>query len=154
MNDRKGAAVVFSFRPVMGVIVASSAVAAGIVVSSSAAAFAYNCADYHVANIVRLTNEYRQENGLASLKCDDDLVEGAQAWADAMRREGKLEHQSGYYAENVAWIGAEAQPDRLVRAWIDSPGHRQNMLNREAEYMGAGWSYEKGKGTYGVQRFW
>lgn len=110
--------------------------------------------DYHVANIVRLTNEYRADNGLNSVECDDDLVEGSQRWADSMKEAGELEHQPGFYSENIAWFSNEAPPEQLVRGWIDSPPHRSNILDEEASLMGAGWSYGEGKGTYAVQRFW
>jgi uncharacterized protein YkwD len=41
--------------------------------------------------------------------------------------------------ENIAWgtlwLGT---PRAIVRAWMDSPGHRSNILNRSYRYTGIG----------------
>lgn len=116
-------------------------------------AHAFNCADYHVANIVRLTNEYRESQGLAALSCNQRMVGESQEWADFMRAEGELEHADGNFAENIAWFSNEAGPEKIVDSWIESPPHRANILDEGASMMGAGWSHGDKEGTYAVQRF-
>ncbi|WPF66798.1 MULTISPECIES: CAP domain-containing protein [unclassified Corynebacterium] len=142
-----------SIRYSAGVFLAGAVAAAGVVSLAPSPAHAFNCADYHVANIVRLTNEYRESKGLEALGCDQRLVEDSQAWADFLRAQGDLEHAEGDFAENIAWFGGEVGPEQVVDEWIESPAHRANILDEGASLMGAGWSHGESEGTYAVQRF-
>ena len=45
--------------------------------------------------------------------------------------------------ENLAWgTGAEATPVRIVKGWMNSPGHRENILRPEFRQVGVGVAYE------------
>ncbi len=40
--------------------------------------------------------------------------------------------------ENLYWEGPSTTAQRVVTAWMNSPGHRKNMLSRSWRYMGVG----------------
>jgi uncharacterized protein YkwD len=45
------------------------------------------------------------------------------------------------FGENVAWGTAElATPEAIVGAWMNSPGHRANILSRDWREIGIGFS--------------
>jgi uncharacterized protein YkwD len=57
-----------------------------------------------------------------------------------VRAAGFIPRGRGYtLGENIAW-GTEylATPDAIVRAWMSSPGHRANILDRSFRYTGIG----------------
>ena len=78
-------------------------------------------------NIVKHTNSARAKFGLASLEIDHDLMQSARQHAKWMARSQSLTHTSRPVAENIAM----GQPDsqNVVRCWMNSPGHRANILN-------------------------
>ena len=105
--------------------------------------------------VVRYTNEFRSAHGLPPLTINSALNAAAQARALDMKTHRYFAHQNpdtgegpgeaieavGYVArasaENIAkgnWRSDQA----LVQGWIDSPGHRANLLNREVREIGVG----------------
>ena len=56
-------------------------------------------------------------------------------------------------AENIA-VG-EKTPQEVMRDWMKSRGHRRNILDKEAQYLGVGFykSPNSEWGTYWVQSF-
>ena len=79
-------------------------------------------------------NGFRAANGRSALRVDAGLSALAHAHAEDMARREKLDHQgflerragAGARAENVAYGCPDAEC--TVRQWINSPGHRANML--------------------------
>ena len=115
--------------------------------------------------IVELTNEYRVQNGRKPLENKIDLEEFAASWSEQMARTNNFNHRSeillpGYRsaAENIAYFSfiqnqsAFGVAQQLVDQWINSPGHRQNMLDNSSKYIGAG-VFCVGNGVYGTQNF-
>lgn len=46
-------------------------------------------------------------------------------------------------AENIHWgTGHRATPKRIVRDWMDSPGHRENILRAEVTHVGVGIGFD------------
>ncbi|HEV2093855.1 MAG TPA: CAP domain-containing protein [Rubrobacter sp.] len=44
-----------------------------------------------------------------------------------------------YCAENIAWgSGQKGEPDSIMRAWMNSSGHRSNILNGKHREIGIG----------------
>lgn len=110
-----------------------------------------------VREVVRLTNEERQSRGLSPLTMDVDLNKAAQAKSKDMATEGYFSHQSPTYgspfdmlksfgidyrvaAENIA--AGQNTPEDVVRVWMNSEGHRANILNEQLTHIGVG--YHKG----------
>lgn len=99
-----------------------------------------------------LTNQFRQENGLAPLKSAPVLLELSAQRAEELkdayghtRPDGRdwftiVEESSldanCYAAENVA-AGYDT-PESVIAAWIDSDAHRMAMLGENYQYIGIG----------------
>ncbi|KQB85022.1 CAP domain-containing protein [Corynebacterium oculi] len=98
------------------------------------------------------TNQVREEHGLQPLEMDATLNEESAQWAKTMSTTGIFEHAEGDFAENIHFYGAEISAQDVVQDWLDSEGHRNNLLDPEATHMGTGVSHDE-NGTYSVQRF-
>ncbi|MDX2228255.1 MAG: CAP domain-containing protein [Leptolyngbyaceae cyanobacterium bins.349] len=117
-----------------------------------------------VANrVLELTNYHRQQNGLRPLQFHNSLNKAAQAHSNDIGARNVLSHkgsdgsssrdrarrygfQGGYTAENVS---SRKTPDEVVTGWMNSPGHRNNILNPKYRYMGIGYSKGKWTQTFG-----
>ena len=110
-------------------------------------------------NIVALTNESRQEFSVSALTENQILDKAAQAKADDMLAKGYFAHNTpdghtpwdfitaaGYSylmaGENLAVNFTEAES--VETAWMNSPGHKANILNKNFQDIGIGIS----QGTY------
>ena len=106
-----------------------------------------------------LLNRERRKRGLPSLRYNRRLATAASRHARDMVRRGYFAHNSldgrnfvdrimrtryvrrrsgGWVlGENLAWgSGSRATPRSIVRAWMRSPGHRNNILNRRFREIG------------------
>ena len=111
--------------------------------------------------VLCLVNRERDEHGLPSLDRNRKLQKAAQRHNDRMDGTGCFSHQcpgepaldarlddylsgglSGWgIGENVAWgSGDTATPQAIVQAWMNSPGHRANILSRDWREIGVGFS--------------
>lgn len=103
------------------------------------------------AEIVRLTNVERQANGEDPVKLDEALSAAAARKAADMIARGYWAHispsgaqpwvfitdagyQYRYAGENLARDFAD--PVAIVKAWMDSPTHRENLLNAKYQDIG------------------
>ena len=101
--------------------------------------------------LLALTNAPRA--GLGALMAEPRLTAAAQAQACHMAARERLSHRGswfaglgrrlrreGYpYALAVENLGeGQGSPAEIIRGWMDSPGHRVNMLNRDAREAGYG----------------
>lgn len=121
-------------RPVQG----SSSVSAGIQSSSAA------------SEVVRLTNSARSQNGYAALIEDGALSEAAAVRAREIARSFSHTRPSGASfssalsesgvsylraGENIA--SGQKNASEVVNAWMNSPGHRANILNSSYSRIGS-----------------
>ena len=62
------------------------------------------------------------------------------AFSDRIRRTGYLRGAGrAVLGENLAWGGGRlATPRQIVRSWMESPGHRANILQRRFDEVGVG----------------
>ena len=110
--------------------------------------------------ILCLHNQIRSERGLPQLQENARLRRAAVGHADDMVRRRFFEHTTpggatmvdrilaARYAsrnvgwslgENLAWgTGSLATPRRIMRAWMESPGHRANVVKRAYREIGIG----------------
>jgi uncharacterized protein YkwD len=103
------------------------------------------------ANIVSYTNQERVQNGLPAFKVDKELMETAREQAIWMARNRVLSHTSRPLAENIA-MGQPHSSD-AVQAWMNSSGHRANILNVGHRRIGvAGYRTDDGV-IYWCQQF-
>jgi uncharacterized protein YkwD len=86
------------------------------------------------ANIISYTNEERVRNGLPPFKVDKELMATAREHAAWMTANQSMVHTSRPVAENIA-MGQPHSSD-AVQCWMNSPGHRANILNPGHRHIG------------------
>ncbi|MEM1254384.1 MAG: CAP domain-containing protein [Cyanobacteria bacterium P01_H01_bin.21] len=120
--------------------------------------------------VLRLTNEFRAKNGRKPLTLNRELNAAAQKHSKAMAEGDFFSHNSlngdrpwdraedeGYTArsmgENIA--AGQRTPAQVVQGWIDSPGHRRNMLNPSYTELGVGYfELDNDTGRVNYNRYW
>ena len=100
-----------------------------------------------------------------------ELAADAQAYSDYMANANFFSHTApdgstlvgraeaagyatwSFLAENLA--GGQPTPEKVVTAWMNSPGHRANILSAEATEVGVGHAYKPGTrfGNYWALEF-
>ncbi|MBQ9783850.1 MAG: SafA/ExsA family spore coat assembly protein [Clostridia bacterium] len=115
--------------------------------------------------VVRLVNEIRAEHGLKTLTYDWELSRVARYKSQDMRDNRYFSHTSPVYGspfqmmksfgisyrsagENIA--KGQATPQAVVNAWMNSSGHRANILNASYTHIGVGYVAD---GRYWTQMF-
>ena len=53
--------------------------------------------------------------------------------------------------ENIA--AGQSSPQNVMDSWMNSPGHRKNILNPDFEYIGVGLARGGSNGIYWAQEF-
>lgn len=113
--------------------------------------------------VFKLTNEFRVKNQMPPFKKMDALNNAAvtRAWeilydyrSDHARPDGQKyftvfnENGIQYHkcGENIA--AGQTTPEEVMKAWINSPGHKANILSDDFTYLGVG-MYYKEDDTYG-----
>ncbi len=103
------------------------------------------------ANLVKYTNEERVRYGLPPLVVDKELMESAREHTAWMSRQGAMVHSHQMVAENIA-MGQPHSSD-AVEAWMNSSGHRANILNPGHRRIGVA-AFRTESGTiYWCQQF-
>ena len=112
------------------------------------AASARPCPGADAGGVVHLVNEVRRRAGLPALGSDPNLARIAGTRSAAMATERRLSHsgweralrkaglQDDSLGENVAYN--YDSPDAVMRGWLQSPGHRANILRRSFKRIGVG----------------
>ncbi len=85
--------------------------------------------------LIRETNAQRARYGLAPLAVCENLMQSARSHTIWMCRSGSLQHTRAQVAENIA-LGQRSTPE-AIQSWMNSPGHRANMLSGRYSRMGA-----------------
>jgi len=115
--------------------------------------------------VLDLTNAERQKAGLKALQTDGNLMKSARQKSTDMATKGYFSHTSPTYgspfdqmkangvtyksaAENIA-MGQRTAAE-VVKGWMESPGHRKNILTPGFTHIGIG--YDK-NGNYWTQQF-
>jgi uncharacterized protein YkwD len=132
--------------------------------------------DSAARGVVKRTNAFRAEHDRETLAIDDQLMAAAVDFAQYMAKHDKYGHgadgqrpaeraaQHGYeyciIAENIAYrfrssgYTQDALAEQFVQGWIDSAGHRENMLKKAVTQIGVGVARSESTGYYyGVQMF-
>ena len=107
--------------------------------------------------VIELTNKARWENGqLSPLKRQDNLMNASMWYAQWMADNNHFDHTEpggrtasqratdfGYnwnsFAENIG--AGYTTPQTAVNGWMDSSGHRANILNSGLREIGAGYAF-------------
>ena len=118
------------------------------------------------AEMLAQVNELRRKAGVRELKMSPDLQQAAQAHAQDMLARGYFAHKSpsgtsvrersreaGYAWTTIGENIAEGQMSvkEVVTTWMNSPGHRRNILDTNFRDLGIGLVIGKGRnGEYRV----
>lgn len=97
--------------------------------------------------LVRLTNSIRASKGLAGLSVDTNLVGLAKANSQHMAGAHAAQHSSlrlgsgqlaryTSFGENVLSAPASFDPSQLIAMWMNSAGHRANILQGGFDHVG------------------
>lgn len=124
------------------------------------------------SDIFRLINLERQKRRLNNLVWDDEVAKMARKYSEKMARESFFSHfdpqganvakriknakikgwsklgENLFYVENIAKFNAFA-----VKGWMNSPGHRQNILDDEWTSTGVGVGVAENGDVYITQVF-
>jgi uncharacterized YkwD family protein len=115
--------------------------------------------------VVDLTNQERAKNGLPALQVDTALSKVAREKSLDMQRNNYFSHTSPTYGspfdmmkkfgitykaagENIA--KGQRSPEEVVNAWMNSEGHRKNILSSNFTHIGVG---HVADGNYWTQQF-
>ena len=118
-----------------------------------------------IQQVVDLTNAERAKEGLAPLKIDSALTKSAQLKSQDMKDNNYFSHTSPTYgspfdqmkslginyksaAENIAM--GQRSAEEVVQGWMNSAGHRANIMNGSYTHIGVGLS---DSGYYWTQQF-
>lgn len=118
--------------------------------------------------VIKLVNIERSKNGLAPLKANDELSKVATAKAQDMIDKNYFDHTSPTYGspfdmmkkfninytaagENIAY--GQKTPATVMDGWMNSSGHRANILNSNFTEIGVGVVKDKNGTPYWVQMF-
>ncbi|MFJ5031549.1 CAP domain-containing protein [Streptomyces sp. NPDC088560] len=104
------------------------------------------------AEVLRLVNQERSKVGCSPLTANSSLTRLAEAFSDDMAARGFFDHTdpdgkspwdrasaagiSNLGGENIARGQADAQA--VMTAWMNSPGHKANILNCDFKTLGVG----------------
>ncbi|REB07477.1 sporulation protein [Sporosarcina sp. BI001-red] len=115
--------------------------------------------------VLTLTNAERQKAGLKPLQMDEKLMQTARAKSADMASKNYFSHTSPTYgspfdqmkangityraaAENIAM--GQRSAEEVVKGWMASPGHRENILTPGYTHIGIGYD---ARGNYWTQQF-
>ncbi len=118
--------------------------------------------------VVQLVNEERAKEGLDPLTMHNRLSDLARMKSQDMADKGYFSHTSPTYGspfdmmkqydfsysaagENIA--AGQRTPQEVVEGWMNSPGHRANILNEHFTHIGVGYVEGGSYGTYWTQLF-
>jgi uncharacterized protein YkwD len=101
--------------------------------------------------VIRLTNIERTSRGLRPLEVVPALMTDARAWSGVQASRGRMFHSKMGHGENVA-VNYNT-PQSVMTAWMNSPGHRRNILNPRYRYIGVGGVTGSGGRIYSTQCF-
>ena len=113
-----------------------------------------------------MCNAERAKEGKAPLTWSDELHKISYDWSVEQSAAGWISHDKfeenyqaaiaaglkiGYFAENVAYNFAGSWSDAMrtvVNQWMNSPGHRGNIMGDHFKIMAVGTYYNEAKGQY------
>ena len=106
-------------------------------------------------------NEAREANGLPALPREGELTSFARDWSATMGDRGALEHSETACGRNggenigyvdVAGRSPEAVGEDLATGWLNSEGHRENIMRSQWGATGVGIVVVDGR-AYATQQF-
>lgn len=116
--------------------------------------------------VVHLVNIEREKEGLNPLTFSQSIGKAAAIRAKEIQTSFSHTRPNGSHfatalkevgvsyrgtGENIAW--GQKTPEEVVKAWMNSPGHRANIMNPNFKNIGVGYERNRNKTPYWVQLF-
>ena len=118
--------------------------------------------------VLQLVNKERSKQGLKNLTLSKELTSIANTKAKDMAVNRYFDHRSPTYGspfemlqkfgvkyksagENIA--AGQRTPEQVMESWMNSSGHRANILNKNFTQLGVGYAKGGSYGSYWVQMF-
>jgi uncharacterized protein YkwD len=116
------------------------------------------------ARLVTLINAARTSRGIAPLTVTTGTTDLARKWSYAQAASNTMKHNPNLVADaerhgSPDWtrvaenVGKAYTPDSLFSAYMNSPGHRANILHTGLRYLGIGWVERPDGWGYNTQVF-
>lgn len=120
----------------------------------------------YIEQVVSLVNKEREKVGLTPLSMEKNITTAAQVRAKEIqtsfshtRPDGKkfstVLSENGVSfkgaGENIAW--GQKTPEEVMKGWMNSPGHRANILNKNFRSIGVGYYQNASGKSYWTQLF-
>lgn len=120
----------------------------------------------YAEQVVKLVNAERAKEGLPALEMQTDITAAANvrareikqkfshtrpdgsSFSSVLKEQGVSFRGSG---ENIAW--GQKSPEQVMNAWMNSDGHRANILNKNFKNIGVGYYQDEQGVNYWVQLF-
>ena len=115
---------------------------------------------------LRLHNETRKNQGIKPLCVHPELTRAARFHSDEMIKKDYFRHGNverrlerfGYnwltYGENIGMgSGPKGSPESVFKGWMESSGHRANILDKDFREVGIGVATGNFNGTRGVAMY-
>ena len=123
-----------------------------------------------INQVLELTNAERAKAGLKPLTLNPQLAQAADGHSDSMAADDFFSHtgadgssvgdriqETGYQysraGENIA--AGQRTAEEVVQGWMNSPGHRANILNADYTEIGIGYEYlANDTGSVNYNHYW
>lgn len=120
----------------------------------------------YAEQVAALVNEERAKAGLPALEVNAEITAAANvrakeikqsfshtrpdgsSFSSALKEQGVSYRGSG---ENIAW--GQKSPEQVMNGWMNSEGHRANILNKNFKNIGVGYYQDANGVNYWVQLF-
>lgn len=119
----------------------------------------------YAQEVLKLVNEKRSANGLSPLSFDTKVQKAADTRAEEIKKSFSHTRPDGKsFSTALSAVGAvfsgageniaigQKTPEEVVSAWMNSSGHRANILNSKYKYIGIG-CVKSGSGYAWTQLF-
>lgn len=120
----------------------------------------------YAEQVVKLVNGERAKAGLSPLTLDADITAAANVRAQEIKQQFSHTRPDGSSfstvlkeqgisfrgsGENIAW--GQKSPEQVMNGWMNSEGHRANILNKNFKNIGVGYYQDENGVNHWVQLF-
>lgn len=122
----------------------------GMILASLIGVGSVNAASSEESEFMSKANAERSSRGIHRLTWRDDLASVARRHSRRMAEQNSLYHNPNLRDEVSDWevvgenVGYGPSVDNLHQAFMDSPGHRRNILDQEYTHIGVGTVWDHG----------
>lgn len=133
--------------------------------SASSNSYKYEDVPEYAHRILELVNQEREKRGIEAMKLSPGLMGASEVRAGELLKRFSHTRPNGKSAldmilksgstvgENIA--AGQPTPADVMESWMNSPGHKMNILNPQFTHLGVGYVYDENSpyGHYWVQMF-